>query len=432
MAFSLHTLPTRRLFALALMFLAALTGAIAQAAQRGRPVPPNAPAKHGREFAEPLAGWRRHTIDRSSQGADGVRLGDLNKDGRLDIVTGWEEGGVVRAYLHPGFENVRQLWPGVTVGEVISPEDAVFADLDGDGNLDVLSSTEGKDRSIYVHWGPAQDRVLDPSAWLTVSLAAAKERMRWMFALPMDIDGTHGIDFFAGGKDTGAAVGWFEAPPSARDGNAWRWHPLREVGWLMSLISADMDGDGDADLLFSDRKGPRTGVFWLENPGKAHAARSWKEHPIGHVSQDEVMFLAYADLDGDGLNDVISAVKPQQLDFYRRLSPQGRFAAPVHIPFPDTTGSAKGVAVGDVDGDGLPDLLISCEHAVGAKRGVVALLATRTGKQTSYRSWDISGAPGTKFDLLQLLDLDGDGDLDVVTCEETENLGVFWYENPTQ
>jgi hypothetical protein len=51
------------------------------------------------------------------------------------------------------------------------------------------------------------------------------------------------------------------------------------------------------------------------------------------------------------------------------------------------------------------------------------------------REWvarDISGAPGTKFDLVRLVDLDGDGDLDVLTCEEIENLGVIWYENPAR
>ena len=42
----------------------------------------------------------------------------------------------------------------------------------------------------------------------------------------------------------------------------------------------------------------------------------------------------------------------------------------------------------------------------------------------------ISGPKGTKYDLVELIDLDGDGDLDVLTCEEVENLGVFWYENP--
>jgi hypothetical protein len=43
----------------------------------------------------------------------------------------------------------------------------------------------------------------------------------------------------------------------------------------------------------------------------------------------------------------------------------------------------------------------------------------------------ISGAAGAKFDLVQTLDLDDDGDLDVVTTEESAGLGVVWYENPT-
>ena len=40
---------------------------------------------------------------------------------------------------------------------------------------------------------------------------------------------------------------------------------------------------------------------------------------------------------------------------------------------------------------------------------------------------------GVKYDRIELMDLDGDGDLDVLTCEEQEagtGMGVFWYENP--
>ena len=104
------------------------------------------------EFDRP---WVRHTIDDSSRGADGVRLGDVNGDGLPDIVTGWEEGGRIRVYVHPGKDAVKQRWPAVTVGEVEKPEDAVFADLDGDGVLDVISSTEGETKTIFVHWAPA-------------------------------------------------------------------------------------------------------------------------------------------------------------------------------------------------------------------------------------------------------------------------------------
>jgi hypothetical protein len=50
-----------------------------------------------------------------------------------------------------------------------------------------------------------------------------------------------------------------------------------------------------------------------------------------------------------------------------------------------------------------------------------------------WQAHDISGPKGIKFDRMELLDVDKDGDLDILTCEERENgkgLGLFWYENP--
>ena len=44
----------------------------------------------------------------------------------------------------------------------------------------------------------------------------------------------------------------------------------------------------------------------------------------------------------------------------------------------------------------------------------------------------MSSDRGVKFDLVQLLDIDRDGDLDILTCEERDGLGVLWYENPTR
>ena len=199
--------------------------------------------------------WRRHTVDDSSIGADGVRLRDVNGDGLPDIATGWEEGNIVRAYLHPGIGRVRERWPAVTVRQVGSPENVVFADLDGSGRLDVVSSCEGRVRTMFVHWAPADpDRYLEPQSWTTEPIPASQGVTAWMFCQPMELDGRNGIGLVAGSKNPHGVIGWFGSPRDPRDLARWSWHPLFEATWVMSLIAADMDGDGDLDILASDRK----------------------------------------------------------------------------------------------------------------------------------------------------------------------------------
>lgn len=70
-----------------------------------------------------------------------------------------------------------------------------------------------------------------------------------------------------------------------------------------------------------------------------------------------------------------------------------------------------------VDLDGALDVVASCQGD------------TKAGVATAH---DISGLEGAKFDLTQLYDVDGDGNLDVSICEEAEDLGVVWYENPAR
>ena len=64
------------------------------------------------------------------------------------------------------------------------------------------------------------------------------------------------------------------------------------------------------------------------------------------------------------------------------------------------------------------------------RSGVVWLSHGGDPRRGTWTRHEISGLEGVKFDLVPLLDLDGDGDLDVITTEEITNLGIIWYENP--
>ena len=382
--------------------------------------------------------WPRHTIDRSSRGADGVRVLDVNADRLSELVTGWEEGGLIRVYLQPGQAKVKQPWPAVTVGRAKSPEDALLTDLDGDGSADVVTCTEGRTMSVLVHWAPKdRSRYLDEAAWQTAAFAACEKKSRWMFAAAAPIDRRHGSDLFVGSKQPQAMVGWLQAPADARDLAAWKLHPLYQAGWIMSLVPVDMDADGDVDLLLSDRKGPHSGVKWLENPGSADAAQAWAEHPVGGQGK-QVMFLCQSDLDRDGFEDVICAVQaakamqPNEILYLRRKSADGRSWQSVSIASSDAehAGLPKGVGAADLNGDGRLEILMTCEHADGPKSGVWAIDVDPLAARPAPVYRDLGGPEGVKFDLIQMLDLDVDGDLDLVTCEERDGLGVVWYENP--
>lgn len=381
------------------------------------------------------APWQRHTIDASTEqlrGADGVRLLDANDDGRLDIATGWEESGRIRVCLNPGPQKAHQPWPAVTVGKVPSPEDAVLVDLDGDGAMDVVSCTEGKSKTVFFHRAPSKPgEYLDAMAWRTMTVPATLNQQPFMFALPMDIDGRDGIDLLVGSKGN-TAVGWLQAPANAWQVDKWQYHKLCDAGWIMSLVARDMDGDGDPDVLLSDRRGDKTrGVHWLENPGvepnRKHGP--WPRHTLGG-RQTENMFLCVADLTGNGNDEVICATRNHKILVFTKNASNGWETQEVPHPFDAPHG--KAVAVGDIDRNGRSDIVLSLNNQGDRQQpGVVWLQATEaTNVATRWSMHNISGNRGSKFDLVELVDLDHDGDSDVVSCEERDDLGVFWYENP--
>ena len=379
--------------------------------------------------------WKCHIIDGTSRGADGVKLADVNRDGLMDITTGWEEEGVTRVYLNPGPAKAKGKWPFVTTGRTRSVEDAVFVDLDRDGAVDVVSCCEGGTQSVFVQWAPKeQEDYLDESKWRCEVIPVSKGMTRWMFCIPMQVDGRGGVDLVAGSKNPNGRIGWFEVPDDARNLNVYKWHTISPAHWIMSLRSADMDGDGDLDILTSDRKkGPMQGCRWLENPGVGQAQKDkWPNHFIG-CRDKEVMFLTVDDIDEDGLQDVLVAVKAGEIIILRRLDAGGRSWKEHVIPYPENTGTAKAVVVADIDKDGRKDIIFSCEGAKAPKSGVMWLSRRKGVFDGEWIAHDISGPKGIKYDRMELLDVDADGDLDILACEERESgrgLGMFWYENP--
>lgn len=270
--------------------------------------------------------------------------------------------------------------------------------------------------------------MLAPNNWRTVPFPAVAASQQWMFALPLQVDGKNAIDVVLGSKGDRASVGWLQAPEKQSGLAAWTWHPMTDAGWIMSLRNRDVDLDGDQDIVFSDRKGTQAGCWWLENPGELEKqVQFWKRHPIGGIGK-QVMFLDLGDFDGDGLEDVATAVSGGAIVIAHRNPKDRPSWQESTVPMPREVGTGKAVRIVDIDQNGSADLVVTCENAKNVS-GVFWMAQ----EQNSWLAHDISGAvDGIKFDRIELLDLDADGDLDVITCEERDNLGVIWYENPVR
>ena len=385
--------------------------------------------------AQAQSPWKLHVIDNSLSGADGVKLADINNDNRLDIVTGWEEGGITKLYLQPEAKMVEEKWPVVILGKTPDVEDAVFADMNNNGKPDVVSCSEGVTKKIFVHWNLGKN-VLQPENWKQEVLPASDGLMMWMYAEPLQVDKRYGIDLIAAGKNENAALGWFEAPDKAGKLSNWKWHPISPVGWVMSILKKDMDNDGDTDILITDRRGILRGCRWLENPGPGEAqAKSWKNHFIG-VQNLEAMFMCMIDINGDGLEDAIVAERTNNtIKICTRVDQQGLLWKEQSIPIPASTGNAKSVGVGDIDLDGIYDFIVSTETGKQVKNGLIWLNGKSLTVSKKAEWQNISERHISKYDKVELIDLDRDGDLDVLICEEnfganSDGLGVVWYENP--
>lgn len=400
--------------------------------------------------------WKMHLIDPAPpSGSDGVKLADVNGDGFLDLASGFEEGNVSRIYINPKQKNVTGYWNYI---ELPSPnvEDAVLVDLDRDGQFDLVTASEDPTNEIRIHWAPENPKeYLEANKWKTVIVPVTKNMSAWMFIVPMDMDGQNGLDLIIGSKSIGgqkgedkAMVGWLRSPEDQRNINEWKYFPLSKAGWIMSIEVTDMNRDQYPDILLSDRrKSTQTGVRWLENPGdnKEQFFREWPSHKIG-ICEGEPMFLTQADLDQDGTKEILVP------DIYSGLAilkqgdgPDQRWNE-YKIPYPEWAGPrGKAVSTGDINLDGQNDIVLSFEEE-GKVSSIPYDEYIKTGKnsviwgsfhkdpfQGEWNFFKVSGLKGRKFDLINLIDLDKDGDLDVLTNdenEETDGLGVVWYENP--
>jgi hypothetical protein len=244
-----------------------------------------------------------------------------------------------------------------------------------------------------------------------------------------DIDGDGLNDLIVGAK------AWYKQPAQNKhDAANWNRYELGVANWPMSCIVNDIDGDGDNDILVQERK--KQGTFYFDNPGQDKVTKPWPVKVID--AQPGGMFMALGDVNGDGRLDLVKAAS--NVCIFLRTNDKG---APVYkkieVAPPDQPGSVrvkaklKGVAILEMNGDSThPEIVIIPEYEAQL------WYLTMSGDGMSPKNWTntLMDMPSPesrkKMDNAFLVDLDGDGDMDIATTEENGGWGVIWFENPSK
>ncbi|WP_052752837.1 T9SS type A sorting domain-containing protein [Kordia zhangzhouensis] len=340
-------------------------------------------------------------ISTNVYGASAVFSADIDNDGDMDVLSAsWFDDKIA------WYENIDgQGLFGVQ--QIISTNadyaNSVYAaDVDGDGFIDVLSASPNDDKIAWYKnmdgqgsFGPEQ--VID-----TLSFAYA--------VVSGDIDGDGDNDMIAASRYND--IVWYENLDG--NGNFGSAQVIASSNFAYSVAVKDIDSDGDLDVTWTNQTFTNN-VGWAKNTDGQGSFSS----AISISNIQGFRSVVAEDIDNDGNIDIVAAnINRDEVIFYRNIDGQGSFASGIVMPL--DVDEPRSIFSADLDGDGDMDVI-----SASSADGKIAWFENENGSFNLQRALTMS-APGAYSVFAD--DLDGDGDMDILSASVTDGV-TRWFEN---
>jgi hypothetical protein len=312
----------------------------------------------------------------------GIFIHDFNADGWPDILSFRQDGGA-QALWYENPKGVAGNWTERVAFSSVHNESPAFVDVDADGKPELVTNSARYGGWASPNWNAPNN------AWTFKSVTQqAPTSWNWnQFthgAGAGDVNGDGRIDLLF-------PQGWWEQPASAAS-VPWVQHAVSF--WGQALASEglggaqmqvyDVDGDGDNDVITS-MQAHGWGLAWFENQGGSGG--NFAQRMIINTRADTALYggvafpqlhaLALADIDGDGLKDIITGKRrgahgnglsttelnaAAVLYAFRLVRTQGMAPRYEAYRLDTLAGVGTQVTVTDVNGDGAPDILTAARQ----------------------------------------------------------------------
>lgn len=350
-----------------------------------------------------------------------VFSGDLDGDGDADVLSASKGDNSIN--WHENNDGYGNFLSPETINSNAADASSVYAaDIDGDGDLDVLSASEGDDK---IAWYDNTDSA--GTFGVQQSITTNANGANAVYASDLDGDGDMDVLSASSNDDK---IAWYENIDGTGTFGTQQTITSNADG-ASDVFAIDLDGDGDKDVLsssFNDGK-----VAWYENTdGQGNFG---SEQIINNYAYDANDVHA-DDLDGDGDMDVLSASTNDNLAivWYENIDGQGNFGSQIAILFTSGHGYGWMVHTVDMDGDGDMDVVgPGNEGVLRNNKNHLHNYIYNVGWLENFGNGNFGPVQNISNNVGGLTsiyptDINGDGNMDVVSASTNQDK-IAWHEN---